>query len=155
MFSTLDYFSKRLTFQNINSLSTLQLGSIFYPEVQEFPLLKRVCTNQLLINVNEILLGSSELNPNNLNQMIDNWLIDTATWRQVGISSIFYDCVINFINKKSILIDDSVFLISTSDSDSEEVLQMMNSCKKESRNQESDSKICIEGNMNKLRFYNS
>jgi hypothetical protein len=155
MFSTLDYFSKRLTFQNINSLSTLQLGSIFYPEVQEFPLLKRVCTSQLLINVNEILLGSSELNPNNLNQMIDNWLIDTATWRQVGISSIFYDCVINFMNKKSILIDDSVFLISNSDSDTEEVLQMMNSCKKESQNQESYSKICIEGNMNKFRFYNS
>ena len=145
MFSTLDYFSKRLTFENISALSAKPIGSIFYPEIQEFSLKERICTGQLLNNVNQILCKSNQLFQENLNDLIDNWLNDTNVWKHIGISSVFYNCVINFVNKKSILIDDSVFLISTSDSELEEILQNINHGHENTRDPGSDFRKCNKG----------
>lgn len=118
MFSTLDYFSQRLTFQNIQLLSPVDIGEVFYPAVQGPPFREPVCSNQLLFNVEQILQGQhvcQEL----VGDLIDIWAQKATGWKQVGLSSVFYDRMMNFVKKKSILIDDSVFLISTSGSDSE------------------------------------
>jgi hypothetical protein len=132
-----------LTFENISLFTAKPIGSVFYPEIQEFYLKERLCTNQLLHNVNQVLAKSEQLFQENLNDLIDHWLNDTNIWKQIGISSILYDCVINFINKKSILIDDSVFLISTSDSDTEAVLQNLSNG--QNQDQQSNFAKCEEG----------
>ena len=118
MFSTLDYFLQQLTFQNINLLLPKDIGTVFYPAVQGLPFLERKCSAQLVVNVEQVH-APDDLCQEVANEMIDTWMQTTNRWKQVGLSSVFYDRMMNFVKKKSILIDDSVFLISTSGSDSE------------------------------------
>lgn len=127
MFSTLDYFSQRLTFQNINLLSPVNIGDIFYPPVRPLPFQSRVCSNQLLFNVEQILGCQTEFQEL-AGDLVDSWAQEAVAWKQVGLFSVFYDRMMNFVKKKSILIDDSVFLISTSGSDSEAQLVPESSC---------------------------
>lgn len=118
MFSTLDYFSQRLTFQNIGLLTPLGLGAMFYPSLQEPRFHERKCSEQLLAQAEQVL-ALAETCPEVVGKLVEEWVRETETWKQVGLSSVFYDRMMNFVKKKSILIDDSVFLISTSGSDSE------------------------------------
>lgn len=127
MFSTHDYFSKRLTFQNINSLSTSQLGTVYYPELISPENHPRTCTFELLKTIELIFIKSEELSIYNVNNLIDLWLHRTQIWKINGFSSIIIENMMNFLNKKSVVIDDSVFLISTLDSENQmQILSSLN-----------------------------
>lgn len=126
MFSTHDYFSKRLMFQNITSLSPIDLGSIFHPQLDGLETQSRICTQGLLSKIQLIFTKSDELSMVKVNDLIDYWLHVTQIWNKNGFSSIFVENMMNFLNKKSVVIDDSVFLISTTISEGQKNISHSN-----------------------------
>lgn len=92
----------------------MDLGSVFHPELVNSEIQTRICTLGLLRKIELIFIKSEELSIIKVNDSIDFWLHETQIWKKNGFSSIFVENMMNFLNKKSVVIDDSVFLISTS-----------------------------------------
>lgn len=122
MFSTLDYFTKRLTFQSMNSLNPSDLGWVYYPALHTPSLPNKLCSSILLYRFQFIFLKYELLEDETIDNLIEKWRQEIGVWKQMGMSSIFFDNMVNFMNKKSIVIDDSVFLISTTTSEMEKSL---------------------------------
>jgi hypothetical protein len=106
----------------MKSLMTTDLGEVFFPSIYTSPLDNRVCTVMLMQRFQFIFDHYELLQDSTVDGLIELWRQEIFSWKQMGMSSVFFDNMINFMNKKSIVIDDSVFLISTSLSDLERSL---------------------------------
>lgn len=47
-------------------------------------------------------------------KMVEDWTADVRRWRHVGLLSGVGENLGSFVNKKSVVVDDSVFLLSNS-----------------------------------------
>ena len=112
MFSEFDNYKKRLFFYSINCFKSKNLGNIYYPKLYQTTKEHLPCSYQLQNIIGIIFEHSEHLIPELFDGLVDSWLMTIYKWKHKGISLAFFEDINNFLNKRSIVIDQSVFLIS-------------------------------------------
>jgi hypothetical protein len=81
------------------------------------------CSTAFLMDIGVIFAHSDQLNLENLNKNIDDWVSQIDRWKNSGLFSSLWDYMGSFIDKNSILIDESVYIFPSSTSDLEKILK--------------------------------
>jgi hypothetical protein len=68
------------------------------------------CTSEILLDIGVILAHSDQLDTDHLNSSIDKWVGNVSTWKSAGLFSGLHNYMGDFVQKNSIVIDETVFL---------------------------------------------
>ena len=123
LYSSFDYFSNFFIFSSYCYFKNKDNHNIFSitKKSQNFGMTK--CTSEILLDIGVILANSDQLKMDHLNDQIDQWVTNVSIWKHAGIFSGINNQKSDFIQKNSIVIDDTVYLFPNSVSDLENTLK--------------------------------
>lgn len=80
------------------------------------------CMGTILDTIQMMMGGFDQLPEVDYDQFIDDWKMDLKDWNNIGIFSGSWDNFETFVNKRSLIIDEDLFLISNSSNDLNNIL---------------------------------
>ena len=126
MYSSFDYFSKWLIFTSYMFYRSKRSNEVFslFSRSKECGMTK--CSSRLLSDIGVILEQSSQLENNHLSREINDWAGEVTKWKDSGMFLTMWEDINNFLNRKSIVVDRSVFLLCNSSTDLERTSAYLN-----------------------------
>ena len=82
----------------------------------------KVCTIDLILQVSVLLEKSYDLDIHNFDLLFKTWEDSLEKWKQQGISTDCFESITQFLNKRNVVVDNSIYLISPSLSENESKL---------------------------------
>lgn len=119
MYSSFDYFSKWLLFKSYLFYESKQSNEVFslFSKSKKYGMTK--CSSGLLSDIGVILEKSGELGHLQLSHVIDLWAGEVSLWKESGLFLTVLENMSSFVNRSSVVVDNSVFLLPNSSTDLE------------------------------------
>lgn len=80
------------------------------------------CINEIVMNIQSIMNNFDEMPRENFEELIEEWKFELKDWNNAGIFSGSWDNFNTFVNKRSLIIDEDLFLISNESEDLNNIL---------------------------------
>jgi hypothetical protein len=113
-----------LIFQSSNILTPIPLFSISNFKENKLDNILRVCTINLILQVSVLLEKSTDIDIKNFDLLFKSWEESLERWKQQGISTNCFESITDFLNKRNIVVDESIYLISPTVSECESNLTL-------------------------------
>ena len=132
LFSSFDYFCKLLMISTREFFKKRNYNQVFASQGKFSSSQMTKCCSCLVYDMEIMLARAEQLEQSKMNHLVDNWIESAEEWKTAGLFSGVWENMKTFVNKKSIVIDDSVFLISNSVSEIDRSGTQLGNCPKSS-----------------------